>query len=79
MSRRVSIEIEVPTDLARFRLPRALQARLQELFDRQDRGQRLSPAERQQAEGLVNIAELLSLLRLRVEREDPRRYPPGRK
>ena len=31
-------------------------------------GQRLTAAERKEAEGLVIVAELLSLLRLRVER-----------
>jgi hypothetical protein len=42
-------------------------ARLQ-LLDRQDAGQPLSPEEREEAEGLVNLAELLTLLRLRTER-----------
>lgn len=73
MSQVVSIQLEVPDDLARFRLPAALNARLQELLDRQDRGERLSAAERQQAEGLVDLAELLSLLRLRAERAGRRR------
>ena len=68
MSQMVAIKLEVPDDLARFRLPRGVNARLQELLDRQESGQRLTPAERKEAEGLVNLAELLSLLRLRVER-----------
>jgi hypothetical protein len=38
------------------------------LLDRQDEGSTLTTAERQEAEGLVNLAELLSLLRLRAER-----------
>jgi hypothetical protein len=42
--------------------------RLQDLLDRQDRGEALSPRERSEAEGLVNLADLLSLLRLRAER-----------
>jgi hypothetical protein len=54
--------------LARFRLPAAVNNRLQELLDRQDRGDGLSVEERSEAEGLVNMAELLSLLRLRSER-----------
>lgn len=73
MSQVVSIKVEVPDDLARFRLPAGVQARLQELLDRQDSGRRLSAAERQEAEGLVELAELLTLLRLRAERADRRR------
>jgi hypothetical protein len=64
----VHLEIEMPEDLARFRLPAAVQQRLQALLDRQEEGVALTAAERAEAEGLVNLAELLSLLRLRVER-----------
>jgi hypothetical protein len=46
----------------------ALDARLQRLLDRQDRGQILTTEEREEAEGLVDLAELLTLLRLRAER-----------
>jgi hypothetical protein len=68
MSRVVAIELEVPDDLARFRLPRGVQVRLQELLDRQDQGTALTVAERQEAEGLVDLAELVTLLRSRGER-----------
>ncbi len=68
MPQTVAIELEVPDDMARFRLPPGVNARLQELLDRQDAGTPLTPAERREAEGLVNLAELLSLLRLRAER-----------
>jgi hypothetical protein len=64
----VLIELEIPTDLEQFRLPAGVQQRLQDLLDRQDQGTALTPAERQEAEGLVNLAELLSLLRLRGQR-----------
>ncbi len=57
--------IEIPLELTRFQLPQAVQARLQFLLDRQDEGHTLSQAERQEAEGLVELAEFLSLLRLR--------------
>jgi hypothetical protein len=60
--------IEVPSERARYRLPDAVQARLQYLLDRQDAGQALTAEERREAEGLVEVAEFLSLLRLRVER-----------
>jgi hypothetical protein len=73
MSQMVAIKLSVPDDLARFRLPDGVNARLQALLDRQDSGQRLTAAERKEAEGLVNLAELLSLLRLRVERIGSRR------
>ena len=68
MTQMVAIRLEVPKDLARFRLPPGVNERLQELLDRQDSGKRLSPAERKEAEGLVSLAEMLSLIRRRVER-----------
>ena len=68
MPKHVVIELDLPDDLARFRLPAGLNQHLQELLDRQDQGEGLTQAERQEAEELVNLAELLSLLRLRAER-----------
>ena len=65
----VTLDIDLPGDLARFRLPEAVAARLQTLLDRQDSGQPLTERERDEAEGLVNLAELLTLLRLRAERK----------
>lgn len=64
----VRIEIEIPTDLARFRLPDGVQERLHMLLDKQDSGQPLTDPERNEAEGIVDLADLLSLLRLRAER-----------
>jgi hypothetical protein len=64
----VTIEVDLPADLARFRLPEALARRLQDLLDRQDAGQVLTAQERAEAEGLVNLAEFFTLLRLRAER-----------
>ncbi|HUY89693.1 MAG TPA: hypothetical protein VMV10_13235 [Pirellulales bacterium] len=68
MTHIVCIELELPDDLARFHLPPGVDARLSELLDRQDRGETLSAREREEAEGLVYLAETLSLLRLRAER-----------
>jgi hypothetical protein len=68
MSESLLVEVEVPGDLARFRLPAGAQSRLTELLDRQDSGQPLTDAERREAEGLVDLAELLTLLRLRSDR-----------
>lgn len=57
--------VEIPLELVHFQLPQAVQDRLQVLLDRQDEGIALTQAERQEAEGLVELAEFLSLLRLR--------------
>lgn len=70
MSQQVLIQLEVPSDLVRFRLPEGVDQRLQYLLDRQDQGENLTTAERLEAEGLVNLSELLSLLRLRAERAE---------
>jgi hypothetical protein len=64
----VTLELDPPADLPRFRLPEAVAARLQALLDRQDSGQPLTPQEREEAEGLVELSEFLTLLRLRAER-----------
>ena len=64
----LTLDIDLPGDLERFRLPEAVAARLQSLLDRQDTGQPLTQMERREAQGLVDLAELLTLLRLRAER-----------
>ncbi len=60
--------IEIPVNLTHFRLPEAVQQRLQALLDCQDSGEELSIAERLEAEGLVELAEFLSLLKLQSQR-----------
>lgn len=65
----LTLELELPDDESQLRLPQAVGARLQTLLDRQDAGQSLTPEERAEAEGLVNVAEFLTLLRLRKERK----------
>ncbi len=60
--------IEIPVELIHFQLPEAVQERLQLLLDRQDAGEGLTQAEQREAEGLVELAEFLSLLRLRSQR-----------
>lgn len=63
--------IEIPAELARFKLPDAVQMRLQHLLDKQEAGgSLLTLEERQEAEGLVELAEFLSLLQLRSRRLD---------
>ena len=63
--------MDLPGDLQRLRLPAGVQHRLDELLDKQEGGAALTPAERDEAEGLVDMAELLSLLRLKAERAQP--------
>lgn len=67
----ITLEVDLPDDLSRMRLPQAVADRLKFLLDRQDSGQTLSTSEREEAEGLVNIAEFLSLIRLKKQRIQP--------
>jgi hypothetical protein len=67
----MTIEIDLPDDVAQFRFPEAVNARLQALLDRQDSGEPLTSQEREEAQGLVDLAELCSLLRMRTERSVP--------
>ena len=60
------VSVEVPRGLAQFKLPTAVAQRLQHLLDLQDAGQKLSRTERREAEGLVLLAESLSLLKQRA-------------
>lgn len=71
----VLIELEIPEDLTHFRLPKAVNRRLQALLDKQSVQGPLSPEERREAEGLVNLAEMLSLLRLRAQRVSAKGFP----
>jgi len=65
-SSKVGLEIEVPEDLARLHLPEGVDRRLHALLDKQDGGTPLTPDEQAEAEGLVDLADLLTLLRLRI-------------
>lgn len=68
MSQAIQLKVQMPGDLAKFRLPKGVQKRLHDLLDKQDRGDRLTPAEKREAEGLADLNDLLSLLRLRSQR-----------
>lgn len=63
-----AVEIQVPDDLAVLKLPHGVDRRLQDLLDKQDEGISLTEAERAEAEGLVELSEVLSLLKLRSAR-----------
>lgn len=68
MAQNAVIKIEMPVSLRQIKLPKGVDKRLQKLLDRQDKGEKLTIAERKEAEGLVDLSEMLSLLRLRSER-----------
>ena len=68
MSQRMLVEIEMPPTLEQFKLPAGLNERLHYLLDRQDQGHALTENEHAEATGLVDVAELLSLLKLRTQR-----------
>ncbi len=57
----------MPPAISGFKLPTGLQRRLTSLLDRQDAGTPLTTAERREAEGLVEMAEFLFLLKLRAK------------
>ena len=63
---RHTFQIEVPEELYHFKLPGGVNDRLKILLTRQDRGEQLTAQERREAEGLVDLAELLTLLKLRA-------------
>jgi hypothetical protein len=67
----VDLKIEVPEDLARLHLPEGVDRRLQALLDKQDGGMPLTADEQAEAEGLVELADLLTLLRLRISEGTP--------
>ena len=66
MAHTIQLRLQAPGDLGKFRLPVGVQRRLDELLDRQDQGAPLTPRERREAEGLVELTEMLSLLKLRA-------------
>jgi hypothetical protein len=63
----VLVELDLPRDWEKFRLPPALNHRLQELLDRQDRDGKLSAQERREATALTELVDILTLLKLRAK------------
>ncbi len=59
--------IEIPVELTHFQFPEGVKYRLNSLLDRQDAGEILTESERHEAEGLVELVEFLSLIRLRAQ------------
>lgn len=66
MSQSVMIQLDLPKDWRTFQMPRGLQSRLQELLDCQDQTGKLTQRERQEANALVELAKMFSLMKLRV-------------
>ena len=62
------MQLTIDAKFVKFELPPAVEQRLHALLDRQDQGEGLSPTEHAEAEGLVELAEFLSLLKLRSQR-----------
>lgn len=57
------VKLDLPRGWAGFRLPPALQDRLNELLDRQDQGQKLTVRERKEAKALVELVDMLTVLK----------------
>lgn len=67
----VTIQLYVPDNWNGFRLPSALDSRIQESLDQQDQQGALSESEGQEAESLTEVVDMLALLKFRVVRETP--------
>ena len=62
----IHVEMDLPPGMARLCLPEGVDRRLHGLLDKQDRGEPLTDDERAEAEGLVDLSDLLSFLRLQT-------------
>jgi len=71
MANTVHLDFDLPVELSRLRLPEGVDRRLHALLDKQDHGEELTDDERVEAEGLVEVAELFTLLRLHAEGPGP--------
>ncbi|HBJ86531.1 MAG TPA: hypothetical protein DDZ88_22285 [Verrucomicrobiales bacterium] len=67
MSQALHLDLELPGDLARFKLPAGVNERLTALLDKQDAGEELTAQERREAEGLVDLADTLTYLGLKAK------------
>jgi hypothetical protein len=64
----VTVELELPQDWSEFQVPAALQSRLTDLLDQQDKSGHLDSAERDEAQALTELVDMLALMKLRAER-----------
>ena len=63
----VTVELDLPDDWQKFKLPSALHDRLHELLDRQDAQGSLDARDRREAEALTQLVDMLALMKLRAE------------
>lgn len=68
----VLIELDLPRDWKEFKLPSALDSRLQSLLDKQDQSGKLSRSERQEAKAIAELVDMLSLMKLRARKAERR-------
>ena len=64
MNHTVHLTVPMPANLAKLRFPKALDERLHHLLDEQGRRGKLTVAEKREAEGLAQMANVLSILKL---------------
>lgn len=64
MSQTIQLTVSMPAKLAKLRLPKVLDDRLHFLLDEQGRKGKLTAAEKKEAEGLAELASMLSILKL---------------
>jgi hypothetical protein len=67
MGQSIVLELDLPRDWKKFRLPPALHNRLQELLDKQDTDGKLLAKERKEAEALTELVDMMSLMKLRAK------------
>ncbi len=73
MSQTVIVELPMPANWRRLRLPPSLHSRLQDLLDKQDRTGKLSAKERREARELTELVDFLSVMRLQAKLARKRR------
>ena len=64
----VLIELDIPNDWQKFKLPAALNDRLQSLLDKQDQEGKLTRSERREAKAIAELSDMLSLMKLRARK-----------
>jgi hypothetical protein len=64
----VLVELDIPSDWRKLKLPAALDDRLQALLDKQDVEGKLTRSERSEAKAIAELSDMLSLLKLRVQK-----------
>ena len=65
---RVTVELGLPQNWKHFLMPAILKARLSSLLDEQDKTGKLTKAERDEAQALTELVDLLSLMKLSAKR-----------